>query len=64
MMMENEWLTPKDVCDILPFGIQTVRKMFKMDGFPAVRIGRKFAVKRKDLEEWLEINKGKELSLP
>ena len=62
--MENEWLTPKEVADILPYGIQTVRRMFKMDGFPSVRLGRKYAVKRKDLNEWLDMNKGKELELP
>ena len=62
-MDENKWLTPKDVSDILPYGIQTIRKMFNMDGFPSIRIGRKFMVKRKDLDKWLEENKGRNISL-
>ena len=64
MVDEEKWLTPKDVMEILPYGIQTIRKMFKMDGFPSVRLGRKFVVKRKDLDEWLNMNKGKEVLLP
>lgn len=62
-MDENKWLTPKDVSDILPYGIQTIRKMFNIDGFPSIRIGRKFMVKRKDLDKWLEENKGRNISL-
>lgn len=62
-MDNDKWLTPKDVSEILPYGIQTIRKMFNADGFPSIKIGRKFAVKKKDLEEWLEDNKGRHISL-
>jgi excisionase family DNA binding protein len=60
-MSEIEYLTVKQVCDIIPLGKSTIYKIFHLDGFPAVKIGRRYMVEKSELMEWIKSREGKQV---
>ena len=47
----NEYLTPREVMELLAIGKNTFYKMVQSGQLPAFRIGRQWRVRRADLEE-------------
>lgn len=49
---ENEFLTPKEVMNLLYIGRNTFYKMVNSGELPAFRIGKLWRVRRDDLKNW------------
>lgn len=49
---ENEFLTPKEVMNLLCIGRNTFYKMVNSGELPAFRIGKLWRVRKKDLQNW------------
>ena len=47
----NEYLTPREVMELLAIGKNTFYKMVQSGQLPAFRIGRQWRVRRADLEK-------------
>ena len=47
----NEYLTPREVMELLAIGKNTFYKMVQSGELPAVRIGKQWRVKREALEQ-------------
>nr|WP_325196454.1 helix-turn-helix domain-containing protein [uncultured Oscillibacter sp.] len=50
--IENEYLTPREVMDLLYIGRNTFYKLVNSGELPAFRIGKLWRVSRKALEEF------------
>lgn len=50
--VENEFLTPKEVMNLLYIGRNTFYKMVNSGELPAFRIGKLWRVRRDDLKNW------------
>lgn len=55
----NEFLTVKEVAKLLKVNPITVVRWIKRKTLPAVRFGREFRVKKKDIEEYGRVDKKK-----
>lgn len=53
----------KEAARIMGVGKDVMYKLVKQPGFPSVKIGNKYVVRRSGLEEWLRIHQGKEVVL-
>ena len=58
-----EFLKPSELVEILPYGRDTVYRLLKLPSFPAVKIGRTYAVRKDSLIKWWNENEGKEIFL-
>ena len=58
-----EMLTPKDIQGILGCGINQVYNLFNSRGFPAIRINRRFYIKKSSFEHWLSNYEGKKFTV-
>ena len=61
-MIDDIYLTPKDVSKILKLGINRTYALFKVKGFPYVRFGNSYRVGREDLFKFLSNHHG--ITLP
>ncbi len=50
--IENEYLTPKEVMNLLYIGRNTFYKLVNSGELPAFRIGKLWRVRREDLRNW------------
>ena len=50
---QSEWLSLKDVQQLLGIGRTKAYELVVTDGLPAVRIGRCIRINRRELDEWL-----------
>ena len=48
----NEYLTPREVMELLAIGKNTFYKMVQSGALPAFRVGKQWRVKREALEEY------------
>ena len=55
--------TVKDIKDIFRCGQRQAYELVNANGFPSIRIGGKILVERKALENWLDKNKGKAVTI-
>ena len=53
-----EYYTPENVSEILHICMKKTYKLFKMRGFPSVKIGRQWLVEAGDLKKFLAEYKG------
>lgn len=53
---ENEFLTPKEVMNLLFIGRNTFYKMVNSGELPAFRVGKLWRVRREDLKNWKTTN--------
>jgi len=53
----------KEAAKIMGIGKDVMYKLVKQPGFPCVKIGNKYVVRRSGLEEWLRVHQGKEIVL-
>ena len=56
MIVEDDvrWLTPKDVEKRMQLSHGTVNKLFHVQGFPVLRVGKTMRVREKDFEEFMD----------
>lgn len=47
-------LTPKEVSEILKLGMTNTYKLFKLKGFPKIKIGKKYFIDEKELKKFLK----------
>ena len=47
-------LSPIEVSDVLGVSKGTAYNLFRSEGFPSVRIGKRWVISKKALQEWLE----------
>ena len=57
-MEKEKYLTPKMVSDMLHIGIGKTYKLFKLRGFPAIRISNQWLVSDSELSKYLNEHKG------
>ena len=60
-MNEKEFLTQKDLLDILPIGKKKIYDLLKRNVIPSVRVGRNYLISRKDLDDWYQRNRGRHI---
>ena len=52
-MTEETFLTTEEVLDYLHVNVRTIYRLIRAGKIPAVRIGRQWRFRRKDLDVWL-----------
>jgi excisionase family DNA binding protein len=52
--MEDAFLTTEEVLEYLQVNLRTVYRLIKAGKIPAVRVGRQWRFRRRDLDAWLE----------
>ena len=52
--MEDAFLTTEEVLDYLQVNLRTVYRLIKAGRIPAVRVGRQWRFRKRDLDAWLE----------
>ena len=55
----NEYLTPREVMELLAIGKNTFYKLVQSGQLPAFRLGRQWRVRRADLEMWADGRMGR-----
>ena len=61
--MNEIYLTPQMVSEILHLGMNQIYKLFQSKGFPSIKIGKKWIVKQDDLYKFLDERKRTEIVL-
>ena len=57
-MKEIEFLTVKDLQEILHIGKSKAYELCKLKGFPVIKIGSKTLIYKKEFIQWLEEHQG------
>lgn len=57
-MKEIEFLTVRDLQEILHIGKSKTYDLCKLKGFPVIKIGSKTLIYKKEFYQWLEEHKG------
>ena len=52
--MEESFLTTEEVLDYLQVNLRTVYRLIKAGKIPAVRVGRQWRFRKRDIDAWLE----------
>lgn len=50
----NKMLTPQEVKDILKVSMNYTYRLIKTDGFPTIKIGKRYFIPEKALEKWID----------
>jgi len=58
-----EYLTPKMVGQLLHIGVNKVYKLFRLPGFPRIKIGNQMIVEKENLMNFLNEYKGSSIKL-
>jgi excisionase family DNA binding protein len=53
-MMDDAFLTTEEVLEYLQVNLRTVYRLIKAGRIPAVRVGRQWRFRRRDIDAWLE----------
>lgn len=53
MITEKAYLSVRDLMDELDIGETTAYELVNTDGFPAVRIGKRYVIPRVELDAWI-----------
>ena len=61
--MGNEYLTPKEIQDILKIGRNKVYQLCSTKGFPAIKFGSTYRINKQKFEKWLEKHEGMDIYL-
>ena len=57
-MADDHFLTTEEVLDYLQVNLRTVYRLIKRGRIPAIRVGRQWRFRKRDIDAWLEGNKG------
>src|SRR5260221_4464051 len=52
-MSEDSFLTTEEVLDYLQVNLRTVYRLIKAGRIPAVRVGRQWRFRKRDIDNWL-----------
>jgi excisionase family DNA binding protein len=52
--MDKQFYTVTDIRDILTIGTNKAYNLIKSDGFPSIKIGRKYLVPKDEFEKWVK----------
>ena len=63
-MADDSLLTTEEVLDYLNLNLKTVYRLVKAGKLPAVRVGRQWRFRKRDIDAWLERGSGTEASTP
>jgi len=63
-MNEPEYITVAEASKLSTLCPDNIRKLAKQDGFPCVKIGRRYVIEKWAFYEWLETHYGKEVVIP
>src|SRR5687768_16936997 len=55
--MEEGFLTTEEVLDYLQVNLRTVYRLIKAGKIPAVRVGRQWRFRKRDIDAWLDIQR-------
>ena len=50
-----------DICRMFHCGSDKARELMHLDGFPAIKIGKRLYVEHDALHKWLDVNQGKSI---
>jgi excisionase family DNA binding protein len=53
-MIDESFLTTEEVLDYLQVNLRTVYRLIKAGKIPAVRVGRQWRFRKRDIDAWLE----------
>ena len=53
-MSDENFLTTEEVLDYLQVNLRTVYRLIKAGKIPAVRVGRQWRFRKRDIDAWLE----------
>ena len=56
-MSEDQFLTTEEVLDYLQVNLRTIYRLIKAGKLPAVRVGRQWRFRKKDIDAWLVANR-------
>lgn len=56
-MTEDHFLTTDEVLDYLQINLRTVYRLIKAGKLPAIRVGRQWRFRKKDIDNWLIANR-------
>lgn len=60
MMTDDQFMTTEEVLEYLHLNLKTVYRMIKSGKLPAVRVGRQWRFRKRDLDAWLETGAARE----
>lgn len=52
--MDKQFYTVTDIRNILTIGTNKAYNLIKSDGFPSIKIGRKYLVPKDEFEKWVK----------
>src|SRR2546430_7346587 len=53
-MIDETFLTTEEVLEYLQFNLRTVYRLIKAGKIPAVRVGRQWRFRKRDIDAWLD----------
>jgi len=56
-MSDDQFLTTEEVLDYLQVNLRTIYRLIKAGKLPAVRVGRQWRFRKKDIDAWLVANR-------
>lgn len=59
--MDYKILTQEDLLEIFPFGKSKLNQLLRSGVLPVVKVGRDYLLNEKELDQWFEKNRGKEI---
>src|SRR5438477_5320496 len=59
-MIDETFLTTEEVLEYLQVNLRTVYRLIKAGRIPAVRVGRQWRFRKRDLDAWLESQRAHE----
>ena len=62
--MDESFLTTEEVLDYLQVNLRTVYRLIKAGKIPAVRVGRQWRFRKRDIDAWLESQRPRSSSRP
>jgi excisionase family DNA binding protein len=63
-MMDESFLTTEEVLDYLQVNLRTVYRLIKAGKIPAVRVGRQWRFRKRDIDAWLESQRPRTVRQP
>lgn len=61
MNLKYSTYNKKDLLEILPFGKTKLNSLLQANVLPVIKIGRHYIVNEKELDDWFQKHKGKEI---
>src|SRR5215468_2419564 len=63
-MMDETFLTTEEVLEYLQVNLRTVYRLIKAGRIPAVRVGRQWRFRKRDIDAWLDTQRPRRLTTP